>query len=103
MQAAQHMQSQVQQAQAELAEREFEGTSGGGVVTAVVTGEGKLVSVTFDPSVLDPDDPELVSDLVVAAVYQANEAAQAATSEAMGGVAGLDMGGLGGLGGLLGG
>ena len=97
MQAAQQMQAQVQQAQAELAEQEFEGTAGGGVVTAVVTGEGKLIAVTFDPSVLDPDDPELVGDLVVAAVNQANEAAQAATAEAMGGVAGLDMGGLGGL------
>ena len=97
MKAAQQMQEQVQQAQAELAEKEFEGTAGGGVVTAVVTGEGKLVSVTFDPSVLDPEDPELVGDLVVAAVNQAHEVAQAATSEALGGVAGLDMGGLGGL------
>ncbi len=103
MQAAQQMQAHMQQAQADLAEREFEGSTGGGVVKAIATGEGKLLSVDFDPSVLDPDDPDLVGDLVVAAVNQANEAAQTATAEAMGGVAGLDAGGLGGLGGLLGG
>lgn len=96
------MQAKMQEAQAATAEQEFEGTAGGGVVKAVVKGSGQLVSITFDPSVLDPEDPELVGDLVVAAVNQA----QAAASEALtGGISdatdGLDLDGLG-LGGLLG-
>ncbi len=57
-------------------------------------GSGDLLSVELDPSVLDPDDPELVGDLVVAAVNQAFAAAAADASGAMGGV---DLGGLGGL------
>ena len=94
------MQAKMQEAQAAAEEQEFEGTAGGGVVKAVVRGSGDLVSVTFDPSVLDPDDPELVGDLVVAAVNQAQAAAQEALaggiSEAAGGL-NLDDLGLGGL------
>ncbi len=98
LQQAQEMQAQVSRAQEELAQQTFEASAGGGAVTATVTGDGKLVSVAFgDPEVLVPDDAELVGDLVVAAVNQALEAAQAATMEAMGGAAGLDLGGLGGL------
>ncbi len=104
LQQAQEMQAQVARAQEELAEQHFEASAGGGAVTATVTGDGKLVSVTFgDPEVLVPADAELVGDLVVAAVNQALEAAQAATMDAMGGAAGLDLGSMGGLGGLLGG
>ena len=100
---AQQMQAEMQKAQEDLAGQTFEATAGGGVVTAVVTGDGQLVSVTFDPSVLDPDDPEMVGDLVVAATNQALAQAQEATTQAMGGAAGgLDMGGLG-LGDILGG
>ncbi len=103
MRQAQQMQAQVAKAQEELATAEFEGTAGGGAVTAKVTGDGKLVSVVFnEPSVLDPDDPELVGDVVVAAVNQALAAAQEAAAAAMSGAAGLDLGGLD-LGGLLGG
>lgn len=95
---AQEMQAKVAQAQEELAEQHFDATAGGGAVSATVTGDGKLVSVTFaDPDVLDPGDAELVGDLVVAAVNQALEAAQAAQMQAMGGAAGLDLGALGGL------
>ncbi len=101
LQQAQKMQAEMQKAQEQLAEQRFEATSGGGVVKAVVTGDGKLAEVTVDPSVLDPDDPEMVGDLVVAAVNQALEQAQEATTAAMGGAAGLDMGGLG-LDGILG-
>ena len=95
MQQAQQMQAQMQQAQAELAEKTYEGTAGGGVVKATVRGTGELVSVEFDPSVLDPDDPEFVGDLVVAAVNQANAQAAEEANSAMGGLAGgLDLGGL---------
>ena len=94
------MQAKMQEAQAAAEEQEFEGTAGGGVVKAIVRGSGDLVSVTFDPSVLDPDDPELVGDLVVAAVNQAQAAAQEALaggiSDAAGGL-NLDDLGLGGL------
>ena len=76
LEQASAMQAKMQEAQAAAADQSFEGTAGGGVVKAVVKGSGEVVSVTFDPSVLDPDDPELVGDLVVAALNQAQQAAQ---------------------------
>ena len=95
MEQAQKMQAQLQQTQSELNEREFEGTAGGGVVKATVKGDGSLVGVTLDPSIIDPEDPELLGDLVVAAVNQALQTSKAASEDAMGGVAGgLDLGGL---------
>lgn len=95
MEQAQQMQQQMASAQQRLAEQRFEGTSGGGVVTAIVTGSGSLDSVEIDPSVIDPDDAEMLGDLVVAAVNQALEAASKAAEEQMGSITG-------GLGGLLG-
>ncbi len=98
MQQAQKMQVELEKAQRELADRTYEGTSGGGVVKATVRGTGELVEVVFDPSVLDPDDPELVGDLVVAAVNQALQVAHEDAGSAMGGIGGgLDLEGLGGL------
>lgn len=95
MEQAQKMQEQLRRAQEELASRTYEGTSGGGVVKAVVTGSGDLVSVDIDPEVLDPEDAELVGDLVVAAVNQALAAAARDAGGAMGGLAdGLDLGGM---------
>lgn len=95
MQQAQKMQAELQKTQEELADKTYQGTAGGGVVKAVVKGSGKLVEVVFDPTVLDPDDPELVGDLVVAAVNQALEAASQDAGSAMGGLSeGLDLGGL---------
>lgn len=95
---AQQMQAKVSEAQDALKDQHFDASVGGGAVTATVTGDGKLVRVTFaDPELLVPADAELVGDLVVAAVNQALEAAQTATMEAMSGVAGVDLGGLGGL------
>jgi len=95
MQQAQQMQAQIETAQAELAVKTYEGTAGGGVVKAVVRGSGELVSVDFDPAVLDPDDPEMAGDLVVAAVNQALATASDDAADSMGGVAGgMDLGGL---------
>ncbi|NND04349.1 MAG: YbaB/EbfC family nucleoid-associated protein [Acidimicrobiia bacterium] len=95
MQQAAEMQKQLQKSQAELGEKTYEGTAGGGVVKATVKGTLELVSVEFDPSILDPDDPELVGDLVVAAVNQATQAATDEAQAAMGGLTGgLDLGGL---------
>ena len=98
MKQAQQMQQQMAQAQQILSEQKFTGTAGGGVVKATVTGTGDLVAVEFDPSVMDPDDPEMAGDLVVAAVAQAMSQVNEAAADAMGPVAGLDLG----LGGLLG-
>jgi nucleoid-associated protein EbfC len=98
MKQAQEMQEQLMAAQAELAEMTFEGTAGGGVVTATVKGTHELVSVDIAADVIDPSEPEMLQDLVVAAVNGAMRAASEAAESQMGGLAG----GLGGLGGLLG-
>lgn len=98
MKQAQQMQEQLMEAQSRLAEMTFQGTAGGGVVTATVSGSHELVSIEIAPDVIDPTDPEMLQDLVVAAVNGAMRAAAEATEAQMGGLAG----GLGGLGGLLG-
>lgn len=95
MKQAQQMQEQLAKTQAELAERRFEGSAGGGMVKAVVTGGPELVELEISPEVVDPDDIEMLQDLVVAAVRQAMDEAARATSEELGGLTG-------GLGGLLG-
>jgi DNA-binding YbaB/EbfC family protein len=95
MQQAQQMQQQMAAAQEVLAHKTFEGSAGGGVVKAVVKGTGELLSVDFDSSVLDPDDPELVGDLVVAAVNQALAAMSDDAETSMGGLTGgMDLGGM---------
>jgi len=94
MQQAAEMQAELARRQAELAGQTFAGSAGGGVVTAVVRGDGRLESVTIDPAVLDPDDPELVGDLVVAAVAQAQEAMAEVASGSLGSLAGDAPGGL---------
>lgn len=95
MQQAQQMQAQMMAAQEALAAKTFEGTAGGGVVKATIKGTGDLVSVDIDPGVLDPDDPEMVGDLVVAAVNAATAAMHADAEAAMGGATGgMDLGGL---------
>ena len=95
MAQAQQMQAGLKKAQDELAAKTFTGTAGGGVVSATVTGAGQLVEVDIDPSVLDPDDAEMVGDLVVAAVSQARAAADEEAANTMGGLAGgLDLGGM---------
>ena len=88
MRQVQQMQEQMLAAQAALAETTVEGSAGGGMVTATVTGTGELVSITLAPEVVDPDDIEMLQDLVVAAVAEATRASQAIQSEQMGGVTG---------------
>ena len=94
MKQAQKMQEQLAQAQAELAETEVDGSAGGGLVRAKVTGGGDLVSVGIDVSVVDPQDVETLEALVVAAVRDAQRARQQLAEEKMGPLTG----GLGGLG-----
>jgi DNA-binding YbaB/EbfC family protein len=98
MRQAQKMQEDMARAQAALADETVEASAGGGMVKAVVTGTGELCSVSIAAEVVDPDDIEMLQDLVVAAVNEANRAAQALQSERLGAVTG----GLGSLGGLLG-
>ena len=73
---AMQMQQDLARVQAELAEAQVEGSAGGGVVKAVVTGKQELVSVTIDPSAVDPADVEMLQDLIVAAVNDALRAAK---------------------------
>lgn len=103
LQQAQKMQEQLESAQQELAEAEVSGSAGGGLVSATVTGGGELIGLTIDPKVVDPEDVETLSDLIIAAVRDANNNAQKLAEEKMGPLAG-GLGGLadaGGLGGLL--
>jgi DNA-binding YbaB/EbfC family protein len=76
LQQAQKMQQDLAAAQQELAETEVDGSAGGGLVKATVTGAGELRSLVIDPKAVDPEDTETLADLVVAAVHNANEAAQ---------------------------
>jgi DNA-binding YbaB/EbfC family protein len=101
MQQAQKMQQQLLDAQQQLAETEVTGSAGGGLVTAVVSGDGELKSVGIDPKAVDPQDTDTLADLVVAAVRDANRLAQEVQAEKLGPVAGA-LGGQGGpdLGGL---
>jgi DNA-binding YbaB/EbfC family protein len=84
LQQAQRMQEQLMSAQQNLAETQVTGTSGGGLVTATVTGTGELVSLEIAPSAVDPADIETLCDLVVAAVRDATAQAQRLAAERMG-------------------
>jgi hypothetical protein len=73
---AMQMQQAMERVKAELAEDRVDGTAGGGVVKAVATGDQKLVSVTIEPSAVDPADVEMLQDLIVAAIHDALRAAR---------------------------
>jgi DNA-binding YbaB/EbfC family protein len=91
---AQAMQEQLLNAQQELAELQVEGSAGGGLVTATVTGAGELVGLVIKPEAVDPADTETLADLIVAAVRDATNAAQAVAASKLGPLAGgLGMGG----------
>ncbi|MDR2610080.1 MAG: YbaB/EbfC family nucleoid-associated protein [Clostridiales Family XIII bacterium] len=90
MRQLQQMQEQMEQAQAELEEKEVETTAGGGAVAVKVNGKRELVSLTIDPDVMDPEDPEMLQDLIVVAVNeglrQIEEMSQSAMGELTGGL-----------------
>ena len=85
---AQQMQAEMEQAQQSLADAEVTGTAGGGLVSAVISGDGELQSVTIDPSVIDPDDAETLGDLIVAAVRDAQREAGDLNRSTMGAITG---------------
>src|SRR4029077_20665912 len=95
----QKMQADMARAQEELATAEVEASAGGGMVTVRVTGALVVKEVRIDPAAIDPDDPELLGDMVLAAVNEALRAAQELAAQKLGGAtAGLDMSALRGLG-----
>jgi DNA-binding YbaB/EbfC family protein len=99
MRQVQKMQADMARAQEELAAAEVEASAGGGMVTVRVTGALVVKEIRIDAAAIDPEDPELLSDMVLAAVNEALRAAQELAAQKMGGAtAGLDLGALGGLG-----
>ena len=94
MKQMQKMQADMAAAQDALATETVEGSAGGGVVKVVVTGAGEVQAVRIAPEVVDPDDVEMLEDLVLAAIHDAVGKVNALSQQALGG---LDLGGLGGL------
>ena len=94
MKQAQKMQHLLKMQQ-EMEEKQYEATAGGGVITAVVSGKRELVRVTIDPEAVDPDDVEMLQDMVVAAVNEAMRKAEADSAQNMSKLTGgLNLGGL---------
>lgn len=91
---AQKIQEQMQKVQEDLANMTVEGSSGGGMVTAVVNGKQELVDIHIEKQVVDPEDIEMLEDLVVAAVNQALQKAQELATQEMSKVAGGFLGNL---------
>jgi DNA-binding YbaB/EbfC family protein len=82
---AQQMQAQMAQAQEELEKEIVEASAGGGLVTVKATGAGEITEIRIDPKAIDPDDPELLEDTVLAAVNEALRSAQALVQSKLGG------------------
>ena len=85
---AQQMQEQLLKAQEEFAEKSIEASAGGGIVKVVIKGNQKVESITIDPEAVDPDDVEMLQDLIVVAMNEALEKLQQEQSEMMGPLAG---------------
>jgi nucleoid-associated protein EbfC len=91
---AQKMQQDMMQAQEALKDETVEASAGGGMVKVVVSGDQELRSITIDPQAVDPEDVELLQDMVLAAVNEGMRSAQELAASKMGGITG----GLGGMG-----
>ncbi len=101
MKQAQQMQSEMAQAQEGLKDEVVDASAGGGMVKVKMSGDLRLLEITIDPEAIDPEDAELLQDMVLAAVNEAIRSAQELAASRMGGVAGLGgIGGAGGMGGL---
>ena len=81
---AQKMQKQMAEAQEQLGEERFTSSAGGGLVTAIVDGRGKLIELKLDPKALQESDVSLLEDLVMTAVGEAQRTAEAHMKEALG-------------------
>jgi DNA-binding YbaB/EbfC family protein len=94
LQQVQQMQEQVAKAQEELANQTVEASAGGGMVTVTATGNLQITEIKIAKEAIDPDDPDMLADMVLAAVNEALRSAQGLMESRLGGM----MGGLGGLG-----
>jgi hypothetical protein len=98
LEQVQQMQSQMQQAQEELKNETVQATAGGGMVTVTATGDGEIKEIKIDPKAIDPNDPEMLEDMVVAAVNEAIRSAhglvEAKLGPALGGLHGLGLPGM---------
>jgi DNA-binding YbaB/EbfC family protein len=99
MAQVQKMQKDMEVAQEQLKNELVEASAGGGMVTVKVSGDLQVREVRIDPEAIDPEDPEILADMLMAAVNEALRMAQELAERKLGGAtAGLDLGGLGGLG-----
>jgi DNA-binding YbaB/EbfC family protein len=89
------MQEQMQKAQDELANETVEATAGGGMVKVLANGAGEIKEIKIDPKAIDPNDPEMLEDMIVAAVNEAVRSAHSLMESKLGGLAGGALGGLG--------
>jgi DNA-binding YbaB/EbfC family protein len=98
MQQAQEMQAQMAKAQEELKNETVEASAGGGMVTVKATGAMEIIEIKIAPQAIDPDDPDLLADMVLAAVNEALRSAQSLVESklgsAMGGLQGLGLPGM---------
>lgn len=94
---AQRMQEELAKAQEEAATEIVEASAGGGMVKVKANGAGEVVEITIDPRAIDPDDPELLADMILAAVNEALRSARGLMESKMSGLIPGDLGSLGGL------
>ena len=96
LQQVQKMQQDMMAAQEQLKNETVEASAGGGMVKVVVSGDLEVKAITIDADAIDPEDPELLQDMVLAAVNEGLRSAQELAANKMGGLTGgLDLGGLG--------
>ena len=86
MKQAQRMQRQMEEKQKELEEKEYSASSGGGAVEATVTGKKVITKLTISPDAVDPDDVEMLQDMIIAAVNEAINQAETESDELMRGI-----------------
>jgi DNA-binding YbaB/EbfC family protein len=95
MQQVGEMQEQMQKAQEELGHETVEASAGGGMVSVTATGTGEIKQIKIDPKAIDPNDAEMLEDMVLAAVNEAIRSARSLQESKLGGLAGGALGGLG--------
>ncbi len=94
MRQAQKMQEQMAKAQEELDLKEYEASSGGGMVSCRISGKRELLSLTIKPEAVDPDDVDMLQDMIIAAVNEALRQGEETREKTMGAMAPAGMGGL---------